>query len=75
MGFLNEARQQSLNAANTRKLPAIEEQLGKKDFDEFVSALKDKSITASAIHRALKSRGVAISENSIRKYRSDLDTK
>lgn len=75
MGFLNDAKQQSNNAPNTNKLPLIELQLGKKDFDEFVAALKDKSISASAIHRVLKSRGVEISENSIRKYRSNLESK
>lgn len=75
MGFLKEVKQESINAANINKLPFIEEQLGKEDFEEFVAALKDKTISASAIHRVLKSRGVAVSENSIRKYRFDLDTK
>lgn len=75
MGFLNEAKHESDSAPNTSKLKLIESKLGKKDFDEFIEAVKDKSISASAIQRVLKSRGVTISENSIRKYRSNLESK
>lgn len=75
MGFLNEAKQQSDNAPNTNKLVLIEAQLGKKDYEEFVQALKDVSISASAIQRVLKSRGINISANSVRKYRSEIESK
>lgn len=75
MGFLNEAKHESDSAPNTSKLKLIESKLGKKDFDEFIEAVKDKSISASAIQRVLKSRGVTISENSIRKYRNEHESR
>lgn len=71
MGFMTEIKLESTKAGNTSKLKFIEEKLGKKDFEEFLETLEDHSISCGVIARVLKARGVVVSENSIRKYRSD----
>jgi hypothetical protein len=72
MSFLNEAKTESNSANNVNKLNLIQSQLGEKEFKEFNAALKDKTISAAAIQRVLKSRGVIVSENSIRGYRKNV---
>jgi hypothetical protein len=69
MGFLSEAKSESVKVT---KLRLIEDQLSEEEFQEFISALKDKSITSAAIYRVLKARGVNVSENSVKRYRSAL---
>jgi hypothetical protein len=69
MGFLSEAKSESVKVT---KLRLIEDQLSEEEFEEFISALKDKSITSAAIYRVLKARGVNVSENSVKRYRSAL---
>lgn len=70
MGFMTEIKLESAKAGNTNKIKFIEEKLGKKDFEEFLETLDDHSISCGVIARVLKARGVTVSENSIRKYRS-----
>lgn len=69
MGFLDDAKKESIKAS---KLHLIQDQLSEQEFEEFVSALKDKSISAAAIQRVLKSRGLDVSENSVKRYRAAL---
>lgn len=69
MGFLEDAKKESIKAS---KLHLIQDQLSEQEFEEFVSALKDKSISAAAIQRVLKSRGLDVSENSVKRYRAAL---
>lgn len=71
MGFLEEVKGESLKIKNVSVLPLIENTLGKKEFAEFVTAVNDPTIPCSAIVRVLKKKGVSVSENTIRKYRSE----
>jgi hypothetical protein len=72
MSFLNEAKTESNSAKNVNKINLIESQLGEKEFKEFKAALKDMTISAAAIQRVLKSRGIIVSENAIRGYRKNV---
>lgn len=71
MGFMEEVKSEASKIQNGNRLIEIEKVLGKKEYAEFVAAVKDHSIACSAINRVLKSRGVKVSENTIRKYRSE----
>lgn len=73
MSFLSEIKQESSKATNSGKLKLIEDKLGKKDFEEFLATIEDHSISCGVIARVLKVRGIVISENSLRKYRSSRD--
>lgn len=70
MSFLSEVKQEAVKSVNANKLLFIEEKLGKKDFEEFLATLDDHSISCGVISRVLKVRGIVISDNSLRKYRS-----
>lgn len=70
MGFMDEVKTEAQKYANGAVLTRLKATLDKKEFAEFVEAVKDAQIPCTAIQRVLKSRGIACSENTIRKFRS-----
>lgn len=72
MGFLSEAKNESFKAKSINKLTVIKDQLNEKEFNEFIDACKDTTISSSAIAKVLKSRGIEVSESSIGRCRRAL---
>jgi hypothetical protein len=54
------------------KIDRILEQLQGEDRDDFIAALRDKSIPNIVIVRVMQRRGYDISESGISKHRSDI---
>jgi hypothetical protein len=69
MGFMDDVRVEADKLASGNKLAIIKRKLDKQEFAEFAAALNDKTIPCSAIQRVLKSRGLVISDSTIRRYR------
>ena len=73
MSFLDEVKSQGKGLGRApHKMDEIAKKLGQKEFKEFISALKDQTITAAAIERALGKRGVKCTGNTIIKFRREL---
>ncbi len=70
MNFIEEVRQETLKSKNADRIPLIREKLGEKEFKEFIEAIEDPLISCGVIRKVLKSRGIVISESTLRKYRS-----
>lgn len=70
VGFMDDVKVETTKNANADKLSMIRTKLDKKEFAEFVEALNDKTIPCSAIQRVLKSRGVVVSDHTLRRYRN-----
>ena len=69
MSFMAEVNELSKKQQNRSKILIIEEQLGKKDFEEFLKIVDDRKVSCAVIAPALKTRGVDVSENTLRKVR------
>jgi hypothetical protein len=71
MSFLNEVKSVEVKIGRpSYKLEEIEKSLGKKEFGEFMSALKDPSISLSAIQKVLQKRNLNASALWLRKVRN-----
>lgn len=64
-----------LNSSDKKKrsLDKIFELLSSEDSKELEELLSDENIDASAIARALRSRGFAISDRAVQRYRRDFN--
>ena len=61
MSFLNEVKSEVRSPGRKmKKIIEIRDTLGQKDFKQFVSALKDPTISNAAVMRALEKRGINI---------------
>ena len=69
MSFMAEVNELSKKQQNRSKILIIEEQLGKKDFEEFLKIVDDRKVSCAVIAAVLKTRGVDVSENTLRKVR------
>lgn len=73
MSFLDDAKSSSKTLGRTPfKMAEIATKLGQKEYKEFIAALKDETITAAAIERALAKRGVKCTGNTVTKFRRAL---
>lgn len=71
-GLLNEIHDESARGQLAHgRLKRVLEAVGDTDRPELLKALADPSITSAAIARVLTRRGLAISADSIRRYRKD----
>ena len=73
MAFLSEAKAQVTNNKRRTKLDEIREKLGEKEYKEFLEAISDKSITCTAISRALANRGIEVAANTILSARTEMN--
>jgi hypothetical protein len=73
MAFLNEAKAQVKGGGRRTKLDEIREKLGEKEYKEFLEAMNDKSITCTAISRALANRDIQVAANTILNARTEME--
>lgn len=69
MSFRDEVVGAGANAV-VPKMRVVKEKLG-DDWDEFLEIAADPHFSSAAIYRALKKRGIEISESTVRRYRSN----
>jgi hypothetical protein len=72
VGFLEEAVAAKGTLGAPPRWVALREDLGEDDWLEFVMACGDKKIPATAIHAALRNRGVSISDSTIKSWARDV---
>lgn len=68
MGLLDEIRDDT-SQIRGRRIDAIAAQLPEGDRDEFYEAMRDTSIASVSIVRALRKRGIEVTEEQVRGYR------
>lgn len=70
MGLLDEVRAES-NPPRRNKMDEIRETLNQEDFEDFIAALNDMTISQRSLIRALHKRGVHIGTGTISELRRD----
>lgn len=69
MSLMAEIQSNVKRGGTVCQMSAVEEALDKRDLAELHAALKDKTVTAAAIFRALKGRGFTVNEEGVAKHR------
>lgn len=64
---------QNLGPSRTRVRDEIKVAMDKDSYEDFMAALKDRSITVKAILQGLKACGVDVSAGPIQKWREELE--
>jgi len=72
MGLLDEVRANDYKHNRQSKIAEIKSKLAPEDYDEFVVAISDVTISQAALIRALQKRGIKIGTGTISNVRRDL---
>ena len=72
MGLLDEVRANDYKHNRQSKIAEIKSKLTPEDYEEFVVAISDVTISQAALIRALQKRGIKIGTGTISNMRRDL---